>query len=63
MRSDDDSRNRTAAALLAIREQADQRARHLAGIVATARANGCVSYREIADELNRQAIPTARSGR
>ena len=56
-------RTRTAAALLAIREQADQRARHLAGIVATARANGCVSYREIADELNRQAIATARSGR
>ena len=35
----------------------------MAEIVATARANGCVSYREIADELNRQAIPTARSGR
>jgi hypothetical protein len=48
---------------LANKRAADSRARALVPIIRKLTAAGFVSQRELADELNRRAIPTARGGR
>ena len=53
----------TVAALAAIKANADRRALNLARIIAAIRANGAMSLKEVADELNRRCISTARGGR
>ena len=54
---------RTVAALAAVKANADRRALKLARTIALIRANGAISLKEVADELNRQCISTARGGR
>ena len=53
----------TAAALAAVKGNADRRALDLAGTVAAIRSSGATSLQKVADELNRQGITTARGGR
>ena len=53
----------TAAAIQAVKANADRRAQDLAGIIVAARANGAWSLHALAEELNRQGITTARGGR
>jgi DNA invertase Pin-like site-specific DNA recombinase len=50
------------AAAKAVRARASQSANDLAPILADIRANGWCSLRQIAAELNRREIPTARGG-
>jgi len=52
-----------SAATEAVRARATQAAADLAPIVASIRAGGSTSLRQIADELNRRSVPTARGGR
>jgi hypothetical protein len=53
----------TGAAVAAVKANADRRAINMAGIVAAIRANGATSLKEVADELNRKCITTARGRR
>jgi Recombinase len=48
--------------LAAIKANADRRALKLARTIAAIRANGAMSLKEVADELNRQRISSARGG-
>jgi DNA invertase Pin-like site-specific DNA recombinase len=43
-------------------ERADLDAERVAGAIASARANGCRPFRQLADELNRRGIATPRGG-
>lgn len=43
-------------------ERADLDAERVAGAIASARANGCRTFRQLADELNRRGIATPRGG-
>jgi hypothetical protein len=43
-------------------ERADLDAERVAGAIASARANGCRTLRQLADELNRRGIATPRGG-
>jgi hypothetical protein len=53
----------TVAALAAVKANADRRALKLARTIAAIRAKGAMSLKEVADELNRQCISSARGGR
>ena len=51
-----------AAATKAVKERAEQTAADLAHIMAELKDSGATSLRQIAAELNRREIPTARGG-
>jgi DNA invertase Pin-like site-specific DNA recombinase len=51
------------AATEAVKARAAQAADDFAPIIAEIRSSGASSLRQIADEMNRQGIPTARGGR
>lgn len=53
----------TVAAVAAVKFGADRRAQDLASTIAAIRSTGASSLQQVADELNRQRIKTARGGR